>query len=91
VFLPDVKGVVHIGEVEGEKVVARTGHVVQVFLGLARHVKLKTIAVEVAEVDNPSPLVVTTGLGDEEHGGIEAGVVRAFPRPACFEAWDFCV
>jgi hypothetical protein len=39
VFLPDDKGVVPIGEVERDEVVAWTGKVAKVLEGLARHVE----------------------------------------------------
>jgi hypothetical protein len=50
--MPRVKGVVPVGEVEGDEVVARAGQVAEVFQGLACHRELGTIAIELAEVDD---------------------------------------
>jgi hypothetical protein len=52
VFLPDAKGVVPVGEVEGDEVVARAGEVAEVFQGLASHRELGARVVELAEDDD---------------------------------------
>jgi hypothetical protein len=87
VLLPDAKGVVPVGEVEGDEVVARmTGQMAQVFGGFAGYVEFGAIAAMFSNIDNQSPLVVT-GFGDEEHARHVGWVVKAFPSPAGLETW----
>jgi hypothetical protein len=60
-----------------------------VFQRLTRHAEVRTLSVELAEVDNLTPLV-GAGFRDKEDARHVARVVCALPSSTRFDAGDLC-
>jgi hypothetical protein len=85
VFFPDAERIPVVREVKGYEVIARSRQLALVLAGLAQHVKLRALAVELSQIDDKAPLV-DAKLRDEKHAIYVASVVGAHPIAAGFEA-----